>query len=326
MDLNIIAKVYNLGGIKESASLGGKIHQTFFITVNDGEQKKYVLQKFNDTLLGLCGDDKLQVAENWTANCEKIYSALKGENFSCARPLKQNRKFCYKNNNEIWRVFEYLENDGEAKQTPEMIFQAGKTLGRFHRIFRDKDLLPKFIIPYFHETRYYLNKLEKLFREGGSKAARIEKEFKFIEKNIKINLLPDNLPRFLLHGDPKLDNFLFKNSKLIALIDYDSMMRGSNFLDIGDGFRSWCKIDYQFQNDLFKAGAEGYSEGFGGKLNYSLALQAMRLITLELAVRYLIDYFEEKYFVWDKDKYQTAAEHNLSRAKNCINYFKSINL
>ncbi|MDD4333284.1 MAG: phosphotransferase [Patescibacteria group bacterium] len=326
MDLNKIAQAYNLGKIKNSTKLNGGINQTFSVTADKPQEKKYIFQKFNDALLDLCGTNRLMVAERWTENCEKVDSVLEGESFSTAKPLLQNKKFCYFENEEIWRVFEYIENDGENKQNEETIFQAGCALGRFHKIFQKNKLNTDYAIPHFHQALYYLKKLENLFKENSEKAKGVVLEFQFIRENIKNNLLPDNLSTFLLHGDPKLDNFLFKDEELVALIDLDAIMRGSNYLDIGDGLRSWCKIDYQFKNNLFVAGVEGYGEGYGEKIDQDLALRATKLITLELAVRYLIDYFEEIYFNWDRKKYKTAAEHNLFRVQKYIEYFNTIKL
>ncbi len=53
-------------------------------------------------------------------------------------------------------------------------------------------------------------------------------------------------------------------------------------------------------------------------------IQGIKLITLELAARFLKDFFEDSYFNWDAKKYSSRAEHNLARTKRQIAIYKDI--
>jgi thiamine kinase-like enzyme len=129
----------------------------------------------------------------------------------------------------------------------------------------------------------------------------------------------------LIHGDPKFDNFLFKGDKAIAIVDFDTIMLGSRLVDIGDGLRSWCRRDIKrFDIEACREIIVAYNSNVSDKISLREALNSTALITLELAVRFLIDCFEESYFEWDKSKYRNAREHNKIRAIQMIDYYKSI--
>ncbi len=332
MDLNKVSQFYDLGQVKEQKALFGRLHKTFLVVTENG--KKYVFQKLNNTLLRKFGAaNPIVIAEDWSNNWSKIFKALKNAPIQVSEPIAKDNQFCFEIDDSIWRVFKFIENDDEtgddknAEINENKAHEAGKALGIFHSYLSKENLLPRFTIPNFHNTEYFLDKLDNVYnRDFENKASKVKEEFNFLLSETTKHFLPENLQKYLLHGDPKMANYLFKDGKVIALIDLDTVMLGSIFLDLGDAFRSWCKKDFIFQKNNFEAGLRGYSEGAKEKTNKDLALRATKLITLELATRYLIDYFEESYFNWDKEKFESSAEFNLFRAKKYIEYYKTINL
>jgi hypothetical protein len=51
--------------------------------------------------------------------------------------------------------------------------------------------------------------------------------------------------------------------------------------------------------------------------------QAIGAIILELAARFLADYFNDNYFGWNPEKYDSRRAHNLARCRGQIAEFKS---
>ncbi|MEM9075022.1 MAG: hypothetical protein AAGE52_41380, partial [Myxococcota bacterium] len=47
-------------------------------------------------------------------------------------------------------------------------------------------------------------------------------------------------------------------------------------------------------------------------------------IALELASRFCLDAFEERYFRWDPERFASAAEHNRVRAEGQLTYARDI--
>jgi hypothetical protein len=52
--------------------------------------------------------------------------------------------------------------------------------------------------------------------------------------------------------------------------------------------------------------------------------QGIGTITLELAARFLADYFNDNYFGWDPKRYKSRRAHNLARARGQIALFKDL--
>jgi hypothetical protein len=119
----------------------------------------------------------------------------------------------------------------------------------------------------------------------------------------------------VIHGDLKLSNLLFESAsgegrdRAHALVDFDTLMRGTLWMELGDLWRSWCNAageDAQrprFDLEVFAASGEGFAAGYGAPLEAveveSLAAAPER-ITLELCARFVTDALEEHYFGWGR--------------------------
>ena len=116
----------------------------------------------------------------------------------------------------------------------------------------------------------------------------------------------------------------FEGARAVALIDLDTLGRGTLDAELGDAFRSWCNpasedaTDAVFDLALFDAGVRGYAEGARGDATpdevRSIAPGVDR-ICLELAARFAADALSESYFGWDATRFATRGEHNLLRAR-----------
>ncbi len=234
----------------------------------------------------------------------------------------------FRKHGSLWKVSEYIPHDPTIRPNPGSIGSAAAMLARFHRIMEECVYVPKYSIPDFHATRIIVKKLGRVFKDCSRVApvSMYTSVYEYILQNIKQHYLPTNVRETLIHGDPKFDNFLFgEDGKAVALIDFDTIMTGSRFLDIGDAFRSWCRVDrVKFDTNVFRSALEAYNSETNNKVSADEARNATALITLELAARFLIDCFEESYFEWDSKKYDSSASHNLVRAEEMVKYHKSI--
>jgi thiamine kinase-like enzyme len=326
---NDILSKYGLSNISSCSKINqGEINETFLATTTGGE--KYILQKikfmapFAKNILSFH-----KVAEEWTKNYDIVGSVLSGHGFASGAPLKIKKENNYvfrSGDNSLWRVFNYIDHDDISLLDEKDAHSAGKALGTFHRLPGLINYKPAFPIPGFHKTAKIIERLENVFSKNKNKAKLVNDEYLFLREKVKEYYLPENLPETVLHGDPKINNFLFKGGKVVGIIDLDTIMTGNIYLDIGDALRSWCEVTNNFSKGIFFSSLQGYQEGARKKINTDLAIRSARLITLELAARYLIDYFEESYFAWDSKNYENAAEHNLARAKYWIDYFHAINI
>jgi len=110
----------------------------------------------------------------------------------------------------------------------------------------------------------------------------------------------------------------------------DTCSRSSILVELGDAFRSWCGNEEddpknRFCLRKFRSAWSGYKKGSDGFLTArekSLIPKCIGTITLELACRFLTDYFEDSYFGWDSKRYKSRKEHNLARCRGQIKEFQ----
>ena len=64
--------------------------------------------------------------------------------------------------------------------------------------------------------------------------------------------------RTVIHGDTKLANIIFRDGKIFAFIDYDTIMTGSILDDLADCIRSCCIVNGVFDRDTAEMIVKGY--------------------------------------------------------------------
>jgi Ser/Thr protein kinase RdoA (MazF antagonist) len=115
----------------------------------------------------------------------------------------------------------------------------------------------------------------------------------------------------VVHGDTKLDNFLFKpvTGNVKALIDLDTIMPHTWLSDWGDMIRSLVNVAGEREKDpdkidvdveIFKAVAQGYlhTARYIDLMEIELMADAPSIMALELGVRFLTDYLRgDGYFM-----------------------------
>lgn len=290
----------------------GLIHETYKI---DSQSGYFILQKLNPIF-----------TVDLMYDAEAVGAYLERKGLIAQRLIKTREgKLWVADNGEVWRLFTYIPGQVYSKlENANLAYEAGRILGKFHQALCDFNYEFKHVRPLHHATE----KLFELFVQAAEQNQDPEiEELKKAILEIPHLLLPKDLRRTVTHGDPKITNVIFQNSTACALIDIDGCSRRHNVLvELGDAFRSWCSreeddIDNSFNLEFFEAGFSGYLEGsrkFITDEELKLITQAVKLITLELASRFLRDYFEDKYFGYDRAKYGSRKEHNLARTRGQI--------
>jgi hypothetical protein len=137
------------------------------------------------------------------------------------------------------------------------------------------------------------------------------------------------------HGDLKISNLLFGESPPTArcLVDLDTVGAGSIAYEIGDAMRSWCNPRgedagaVRFDLVTFSAAMRGYRMAVAGLLARgelgSIAIGLER-VCVELAARFCIDIFEDRYFGWDPSRFASRPAHNLVRARGQLELLGAI--
>jgi hypothetical protein len=320
----------------------GNIHQTWSI---ESEQQKIILQQINHNVFS----DIQSLMKNISLVTE--YSALKAREKALdgwivpeLLPTLKGDNVYIENDGTIWRAYQKITHSTAFQKLSSSVQaeETGKALAFFYLStegFTSENL--NTTLPNFHNTPHYFER----FLNVVSNHKRIEdqtivesiesilKEEELVYTLFNLNQRGD-LPQRVIHGDPKISNFLFDSSTLKAksLIDLDTMQANSILYDIGDCLRSACNpagedcIDPAvvcFHLDY----AEKILRGFftsGIELNEAEKTHiplAVKTITLELAIRFLTDHLEgNPYFNVDYEF------QNLDRAINQMALFKDIKM
>ena len=223
-----------------------------------------------------------------------------------------------------WRLSTFIEGHTPTRvDHPDQAREGARMLGRFHAAMAD--------IPHTFGSQHPLHDMEghlaRLRAAAANPAyaealATVRDEIAEADALLAQVLLPADLPLRVVHGDPKISNIMFSGDQAVAMIDLDTCMRHSVLVDLGDAVRSWCRSGTEdeqqaFQLERFEALLQGYAETGPPLTEAELALmpEAGRMITLELASRFLRDVLEDEYFAWDADRWPDRRSHNRARGR-----------
>ena len=316
---------------------GGIVNDTWRLTLQSG--RKYILQRLNPSVF----PDSVAVQENLRRVTEHIHKYIHAARASfsppCQRPFTlfhlvpdKDGAITYSDDKgACWRLLTYINHSRSlaSLSAPAQAEEIGATLGLFHRLLAA--LPPESLtdpLPGFHNTPRYLAGYDRILSAPRNPEA--EDCRNFIEQHREDVFLLENaceqgrISRQVVHGDPKVANFLFSENgeKVISLIDLDTVRPGLLLHDIGDCLRSCCNPlgeevehpeDIVFQADYCAAALNGYLTTAADLLNSEdkrLLIDSVRLISFELGLRFYSDYLLRNCYF--KVEYP---EQNLFRAR-----------
>lgn len=221
----------------------------------------------------------------------------------------------------IWHAMPNITSDSTVpgQPNPTLAKQVGGLLGGWHQTVSTLKFTPE-SLPHFHEIDYIAKKLDNDAYSLSDQASQELAAKLLADFYSQTEYIPGK--KQIIHGDPKLDNMLFRDEQPFTLIDFDCVMVDSIWTDIGDFLRSLSGKLVSTGKDpseAFDSFITGYLETTGDKLSFDEAryhaLQATRRIACELGMRYLSDIVDKQYyFGWDSDLFGTRAEALYSKA------------
>lgn len=153
----------------------------------------------------------------------------------------------FQHNNAVYELFEYIRGQ-TYDNSLEATFDAGKTLALYHKLLRD--YTPEFEPPTgsFHQSRSIEPSLDRIPATLDRSAAfpdvpadRVNATTAFLRQAYneaveKVNAagLPQ-WPQQIVHCDWHPGNMLFRNRKVVAVIDYDAARLQPRIIDIANG-------------------------------------------------------------------------------------------
>jgi len=235
---------------------------------------------------------------------------------------RDGRDYAVDRDGGFWRALGFIENTQtfETLTNPTQAEEVGFALGRFHDLVHDLD--PTRLhqtLPGFHNAPGYFARFLRASARPRVMVASRELLYclAFIEARWDLTRVLETARRDgrlalrVIHGDTKLNNFLFDagSGRAVSLIDLDTVQPGLIHYDIGDCLRSCANPAGESPADL---GAVRFDLAIGRALlksyvaetrrfltpeDYRCLYGAIRLIPFELGLRFLTDYLEgDRYF------------------------------
>lgn len=329
----------------------GNINKTYVATFKneDGTFKKYLVQRINTSVF----TEPYKLMKNIEGVTSYLKRQMRKDGDSTHRVLevvktKDNKSLCYIENEgkrDYYRVYEFIENAVTYNYSTDsnIVYNTGAAFGNFQKSLKDYPMNRLHeTIPDFHDTRKRYQKLIddiKIDPEGRVMDVANEIVFILMREDICPMIMDllgtDKVPYRVTHNDTKVNNVMMNSTtgEYMAVIDLDTVMPGSLLFDYGDGIRSTASTAAEDETDLSKVHLnlelfEAYTRGYLSEMapyitedELDLMGESIRIITLELAIRFLNDYINgDTYF---KTNYPT---HNLDRTRNQLRLVQDIEL
>ena len=326
------AQFFAAAAIRDIRAHGsGRVNETFLVTAGD-DGGRFILQRLSPAVFARPEwiMANLRVVEDHVRQKLRREPGI-GFIMAQIRQTLDGRDFYRDRDGACWRMLHFIAGSRtfDTVQCPLQAAEAGRILGRFHRLISDLDpALLHDTLPGFHITPAYLARYDEVAAAGRQNTADIRYCHEFVARRRDTVHVLENargkgeLVLRPIHGDPKLSNILFDENSGVAvsLIDLDTVKPGLIHYDIGDCLRSCCNTlgeeappaDIYFDTTLCRLILQGYLAEAGPILtphDRRYFYDAARLIPFELGLRFFTDYLAGNIY------FKTSSpEQNLHRA------------
>ena len=223
---------------------GGLINHTY--RVMKEHEPVFLLQQINTTVFPAPQDVQGNYMHIWK------YAKAIAPVFRLPAPvLTKDQQLLFQDSaSQYWRAFEYLR-DTQAfpvAETPAQAAETAVTFAGFTAAFSNMDVtVLKAVIPGFHDLAWRYRQFSDALTCGNKvrkdKAAPMISALLSRERYVhffETVRSSDAYPLRVMHHDAKIANILFdnKNGQVVCPVDYDTVMPGYFFSDLGDMIRS----------------------------------------------------------------------------------------
>jgi thiamine kinase-like enzyme len=309
---------------------GGLINHTWL--VRSQFKVPFILQRINTHVFPRPED----VQHNYISICD--YAEFEFTDLRIPQPLYFNEKdsLFIDDDGSYWRALKFIDN----AFSPSMAENAGqaeataRTFAKFTAAFHtfNTDQL-RITIPGFHNISFRFRQFEEALQDGNfermamavDQMNELKKRFRYKEFYDELIKSPADFPLRVMHHDAKIANVLFskETGRVICPVDFDTVMPGYFFSDLGDMIRSMaCSSDenctnftkLEIKDEYYKAILKGYravmDNFLTGKEKKYIHYAGLLMIYMQ-ALRYMTDYLNGD--IYYRIQYP---EQNFDRAKN----------
>ncbi len=313
----------------------GHINDTYEVRFSQGGVAvRYILQRINHHVFkrpDLVMDNIRRVTEHITLKLREEGAVEPNRRVLTLIPCRDGRIWHEDAAGNHWRGYVFVERATAHNHVddPHLAAEAARAFGEFQNHLTD---IPggrlADTIPYFHHTRKRFSALMRAVEEDrAGRAGEVREAIDFCRaREDVVDVLIDlqaksRLPERVTHNDTKINNVMMDDAtgRGICIMDLDTVMPGLVLYDFGDLVRTTTISTVEDAPDasgvemrlpMFEALVRGYIEGatFLSDAEIDHLAFSGRLITLEVALRFLTDYLEGDHYFKIKHP-----QHNLDR-------------
>lgn len=299
----------------------GLIHETFDVRDESGD--RFILQRVNPVFSPGVIDNIRHVTRHLAERGVTTFELVPSH----------GQPYADLGHDGLWRLMTRLPGVSfDTAESAEQLHAAGQLVATFHRALLDFEHPLEPIGFPFHDTRQHIEDLRLALDDCTSHACHERVRLLATKLFEAADTLPnlDSTPRRVIHGDLKLNNLLFEPSedghppRPVALIDLDTLARLPLAYDWGDALRSWCNRQpedapvAELDAVYVEAAADGLMTAFETpptETELESLTYGLEIVSLELSIRFATDALRETHWAWDANRFESAGEHNLSRAR-----------
>ncbi len=328
---------HSAGEITVQAVGGGLINHTYKVSCQ--LKPDFLLQQINKNVF----TRPEQVQQNYIRIWEYAEFEFTGLRLPSPKHCGKMTTLFVDEQENYWRAFEFIDNARmlSVAEKPAQAKATAKIFAKFTSAFDEFNVeMLKNVIPGFHDLSLRYRQFEEAMNgesyERMAKALSVIQELKQRERYkhfYELIIESDEFPLRVMHHDAKIANVLFHNTsgKVICPVDFDTVMPGYFFSDLGDLIRSMvCPEDENSTNfdaiivrkEFYEAILTGYLDVIGKQLTEpekKYIHYAGLLIIYMQALRFLSDYLNGD--VYYRINYP---EQNFDRAMNQLTLLQKL--
>ncbi|MCR8632180.1 phosphotransferase [Paenibacillus radicis (ex Xue et al. 2023)] len=249
-------RLFDLNVLEYTPIKRGLLNLKWKVTTDSGQ---FLLKQYNKKRYKLYNPEELLLAFSQQVR-------LFDQGLACPNLLSHNESILFASDNgERFTVMEYCQGklNPPGKTNIHQIYDLGRATGKMHRLLNDGTLSinksPQFVPPRREERLAHWNSVWEQTKDAGKTRllADIETQRRATEDfNIEILEL---LQLGWAHRDLWVDNLLFNDNRLTAILDFDRLKYDYPQLDVARAVIS-CALDDNLDVSLASAFMDGYSE------------------------------------------------------------------
>ncbi len=314
MSLDTIAAAWGWQASNISPHAGGLINQTFVVR-DDAGAPFAALQQLHPIF-----------GAEVNLDIEAVTAHLAARGLDTPRIIRtRDDRAWLDHDGRVWRALTWVSGESVHAVPSEAWAEAGGVLvGKFHRAVADLSHAYHFARAGVHDTAGHLAKLRDRVAAGAdAEATELGREI--LDAANALPELPVT-PLRHVHGDLKISNLIFRDAPLrgVCLVDLDTVAKGTMAFELGDAMRSWCNPrgedagSVTFDLAIFAAAIRGFRSVADPIVSVderrSIVI-GLETVCIELAARFAVDAFDDRYFGWDPARFPSRRVHNLVRAR-----------